>query len=398
MRVPVLLGSLAASFAIVACSVTPEQSGASSSADTQGLTPHVPQAADSCGGDTPVAGKLTLYLIPPGRDLDWSSPTKLLSTTISSEISGATLKSLGLVAINHEIGHVNLSLDCGDDSIPLTGQTGGDGELDSAGDGFGMLLRSFDGSMNEFMNDAHQGVVDDIALRQKNGYLAQMSFLVNAATCKRVKTFHDEYIARGAYKRYGGDFRSRRFEGGGCAIWGADVVDVSGMLRRSQFAPIWTQSMMVGHARYSNSQGGVDHYDSGSNLVWRGPDGNSVIWPHGLPVPSSTSFIFPGTSVLETWTGPEDTSFANASLKGLMDTQVPFSIFDPMLMNHWAEKVWADANSSPTHTATSLEATWTSSLVGKAHEITTDAHCTQPQAIPFDQDNDDLFKDSDQPN
>ncbi len=253
--------------------------------------------------------------------------------------------------------------------------------------------------MNEFLDDAHQTVVNDVALRQQNGLLAQMSFLVNAQTCHRVKTFHDQYIAQGAYKRYGGDFRSRRFEGGGCAIWGADVVDVSGMLRRSQFAPIWTQSMMVGHARYSNV-GGADHYDSGSNLVWRGPDGISQIWPHGVPIPSSNAMIMPGTSVLETWTGPEDQSFGNDSLTGLMNTEVPFSIFDPMLMNHWAEKVWADANSSATHTTTALEATWTAGVVpgGKAHEIVTDAHCTQPQAIAFDQDNDDLFKDSDEPN
>jgi hypothetical protein len=323
-------------------------------------------------------------LIPPGVDLDWGGPNRLMNSAARSMVAGMTAKSGGYVGLGHEIGHVNVSLDCGEYSVPLTGQTGGGDELKSSIDGFGMLLRTFDGQMNETPEGERDDTIKDIDLRQKNGLLAQASFLVNEATCKRVKSFHDEYIARGAYKRYGGDFRSRRFEGGGCAIWGSDVLDVTGMLRRSQFAPIWTQSVMVGNARFRTA-GGYGPYFPGSNLVFRGADGNSVLWPKGKAIETSSSPLFPGSMTLKDWTGPEDTY------------QLPFSIFDPNLMNKWAEKVWADAQAHG-GSAESLEASWTAGTVGKAHEITTDAHCTQPQSIPFDQDNDDLFKDSDEPN
>ena len=95
--------------------------------------------------------------------------------------------------------------------------------------------------------------------------------------------------------------------------------------------------------------------------------------------------------------GAEDTPFdvPGATLSGPMTTAFPFTLYDPALMVGWAEQVWTQAQAQGS--ASSLEATWTADTVQAAHEITYDAHCVMPQTIPFAQDNDDLFKDSDAP-
>jgi hypothetical protein len=365
----------------VACSTSTEGSITSDSElNSPAWTPHRPADPTSC--NEPVAGKLNLYMIPPSTPLDWSTPNTLINTAIRSEISESALKGFGLVAIGHSIGHVNVELECGEDSIPLTGQTGDTASWKATVDGFGMLLRDFPGHMNAQPEGGHDAMLEDIRLRLQNGLLAKMTFLVNASTCKRVKSFHDEYVKRGAYQRYGGDFRSRRFEGGGCAIFGADVVDVSGMLRRSQFTPEWTQSVIAGEKRIAKAFSGGG-YPTGSNLVARGPDGKSVFWTGGDSIPASGWPILAGTEKLKAWSDADD------------GFTVPFTIYDPMRMHDWAQKVWQDATDHGS--SKSLEATWTASTEGRAHVVTTDAHCTQPQSIPFASDNDDLFKDSDAP-
>jgi hypothetical protein len=382
LRFPTLVASVATAAFAVACSAPSEETIVAEDAlNEPAWTPHKPADPSSCPG-TPVAGKLNLYMIPPSTALDWSTPNNLINTAIRSEISEAALKQFGLVEIGHSIGHVNVELECGEYSVPLTGQTGDTTSWKATVDGFGLLLRSFPGHMNEQPEGGHDAMVEDIRLRVKNGLLAKMTFLVNENTCKRVKAFHDEYVARRAYARYGGDFRSRRFEGGGCAIFGADVVDVSGMLRRSQYTPEWTQSVIVGSKRIANAFSG-DDYPTGSNLVARGPDGKSLFWTGGDAIPASGWPILAGTDPLKTWSGDGD------------EFTVPFTIYDPMRMHDWAQKVWTEATANGS--AQSLEATWTASTEGRAHVVTTDAHCTQAQSIPFDQDNDDLFKDSDQP-
>jgi hypothetical protein len=75
-----------------------------------------------------------------------------------------------------------------------------------------------------------------------------------------------------------------------------------------------------------------------------------------------------------------------------MQTQLPFTIYDPELMAEWAESVYLDAIDHGT--ATSLGVPWTASTVDAVHEITYHASCVQPQTIAFDADADDLFADS----
>jgi hypothetical protein len=242
----------------------------------------------------------------------------------------------------------------------------------------------------------HDSMVQDIQLREANGLLTRITFTVNQAMCTRLKSFHDEYVAKMAYVNYSGLDRARRFEGAGCAIFAAGVVDVGGLLRRSLMTPPWSRSVFVGSARFSNFLGVNPYYAFGSNTVARDANGVSQIWPKGVNIPASTLIpCVPESSTLDAWNGPEDKSFNLSSLPAELDTKVPFSIYDPELMANWAEATWAQA----THNGTSyaLGATWTAGTVQSVHEITYDASCVMPQTIAFDADNDDLFKDSDAP-
>ncbi len=210
-------------------------------------------------GECPApAGRLTIFALPPPVSLDWSNPNALLNTVQDARTLGAELVEQHVVAMAHSIGHVNLELDCGEDSIPLTGQTNVDGnDFDAVTDGAGLLLRS--------------------------GMVSRISFTVNQAMCKRIKSFVDEYTEREAYKHYNGSFRARRMEGAGCAIFGAGVVDVGGLLRRSLFTPEWARSQMIGSARIADFLGD-GKYEYGGNLVARTPDGKHHVWPNGVDV------------------------------------------------------------------------------------------------------------------
>jgi hypothetical protein len=354
------------------------------------LTPDAP--ADTCSP----AGRLTVYAIPPPVSFDWSTPNKLLDSVQASRKRAADLVTAGDAAITHSIGHVNIELECGAYSIAVTGQTDqGGGDWQAATDGAGLLLRDVAGAMDDMpvIGDRDETIAD-IAARQASGNLTRISFVVNEAMCQRLKSFVDAYVASGAYQHYDGAFRARRFEGAGCAIFGAGVIDVGGLLRRSLFTPEWARSEMIGSARIADFLGDGT-YAYGGNLVARDERGTHWMWPPGQDVPASnTTPVWIYSTVLDAWSGPEDAPFAVPGLYGDMTTRLPFTIYDPQLMAEWAERVWLDATDH--ESASSLGATWTAGTVGRAHEITYDAHCVAPQTIAFDADNDDLFLDSDQ--
>ena len=351
-------------------------------------------------GECPApAGRLTIFALPPPVSLDWSNPNALLGTVQDSRTLGAELVEQHAVAMAHSIGHVNLELDCGEDSIPLTRQTNVDGnDFDAVTDGAGLLLRDTAGALDHMPDIGdNEETIADIAMRQRSGLVSRISFTVNRAMCKRIKSFVDEYTAREAYKHYNGSFRARRMEGAGCAIFGAGVVDVGGLLRRSLFTPAWARSKMIGSARIADFLGD-GKYEYGGNLVALGDDGTHHVWPKGVDVPAPAGtpiWIF--SPVLDAWNGPEDQPFPVAGLTGEMASRLPFTIYDPQLMHEWAEQVWAEANASETNTATAFDVPWTASTVDAAKEVTYDAHCVQPQTLAFEADNDDLFLDSDAP-
>ncbi len=345
------------------------------------------------------AGRLTIFALPPPVALDWSSPNKLLGTVQDSRTLGAELVEQHVVAMAHSIGHVNLELDCGEYSIPLTGQTNVDGnDFDAVTDGAGLLLRDTAGALDHMPDIGdNEETIADIAMRQRSGMLSRISFTVNKQMCKRLKDFVDEYTARKAYEHYNGSFRARRMEGAGCAIFGAGVIDVGGLLRRSLFTPAWARSKMIGSARIADFLGD-GKYEYGGNLSAVDDHGQHWVWPKGVDVPAPAGtpvWIF--SPILDAWNGPEDQPFPVAGLSGEMTTKLPFSIYDPQLMHEWAEQVWTEASGNDNNTAIAFDVPWTASTVEAAHEVTFDASCVQPQTIGFEDDNDDLFLDSDAP-
>ena len=362
---------------------------------TETIAPPDPAMPEPDDGSCTPAGKLTIYALPPPVSLDWSTPNNLLHGVQASRTEGKKLVDQGLVAMAHSIGHVNVELDCGDYSIALTGQTDrGGGDWQAATDGAGLLLRDVPGAMDDMADIGdREDTIADIAAREKSGKLARISFVVNEQMCARLKDFVDEYVRRDAYRHYNGSFRARRMEGAGCAIFGAGVVDVGGLLRRSLFTPEWARSEMIGSARIADFLGD-GKYQYGGNLVARDANGTHWLWPKGVDVPAPNStpvWIF--SEVLDAWSGPEDMPFPVAGLTGEMQTKLPFTIYDPQLMAEWAERVWTEAHANGQ--ATSLGATWTASTSGAAHEVTYDASCVSPQQLAYEADNDDLFLDSD---
>ncbi len=370
----------------------PVDAGTTDSAIVTGAGDTAQPGSTSC---PQIAGRLTLYAIAPPASLDWSTPNKLLNSVVASATKGDMLTASAQAKLAHEIGHMNEELDCGEFSIPLTGQTGGGNEWESAASGFGIVLQETAGTLQEFPSQEHDDTITDIQLRQTSGLVTRISFDVNAAMCQRIKTFHDEYVQKSAYVHYGSLDRARRFEGAGCATFGAGIIDVSGLLRRSVYSPVWARSVLVGSARFSDFLG-PGYYAYGSDLVAPDGTGKSLFWPKGVAVPaSSSSAVILTSAVLDAWTGSEDMPFAVAGLPSALATQIPFSLYDPELMAEWAEKVWAEADSKGS--ASALGALWTANIVDHAHEIVYDAHCVQPQTIAFEADNDDLFKDADAP-
>ena len=344
----------------------------------------------------PPAGRLTIYALPPPSPLDWSTPNELLRSVQASRDEGKRLVASGDVVMARSIGHVNLELDCGEHSIELTGQTNVDGsDFDAVTDGAGLLLRDVAGALDHMPEGDRAETTADIAARGRSGKMTRISFVVSKPMCKRLKEFVDEYTRRGAYQHYNGSFRARRMEGAGCAIFGAGVIDVGGLLRRSLVTPAWARSEMIGSARIAEFLGDGT-YEYGGNLVARDAAGNHWLWPEGQDVPvKNDTPIWIFSPVLDAWNGPEDTAWPIAGLTGPMRTQLPFTIYDPQLMAEWAERVWAEANANDT--AMAFGVPWTAGTVEAAHEITYDAHCVRPQKLAFEADNDDLFLDSDAP-
>jgi hypothetical protein len=360
-------------------------------ADSSEATAAGTDALTSC---PEAVGTLTLLAIPPSTEVSWASPNTLINSMAASLLSEELLVHSGQAGTPHPEGHTLVELECGDLSFPLTGQTGGQPSL------FRMLLSGVggvaadnDGTLNEFP-EVHDDTVLDVQRRQASGHLSRMSFKINRKMCERLRGYHDEYIRRGAFHHFLGQARARRFEGSGCAGFATSFVDVGSLLHRSQFTPLWTRSLVVGNARFSNFLG-EDRLPYGSNLLARLSDGHVVTWPKGVDFPARRfGIVLPESSVLDAWSGPEDTPFdiPGQALPSELKAGVPETVYDPLLIAHWIDSVWKEAQ--PTGKARFLEADWSSTMTGQAKEVVTDARCKMPPSTPFDGDRDSLFDDA----
>lgn len=348
-------------------------------------------SGDALTAGCQAAGRLTLTVIPTGEDLDWSSPNALIRTALREAARERELVASGAAGVTHFIGHTHVQLDCGELSIPFTGQTGGGEEWKSIADGFGAMFRDFPGTLNEFPGPDHDAAVEDVRLRTESGHLLRMSFDVNRGMCARLHDYYEEYKRRRAYEHFVPSARPRRFEGGGCATFAASFLDVGGLLDRGDMTPIWAQSVFIGNRRFSDFLG-QGQYPGGSNLSAQLSNGTLVNWPKGVPIPArSFGVVVPLGRALDSWTGPEDRPFAipGVHLDAPVASAVPLTLYDPQLMAHWVDATWQVANGIG-H-ADRLGLRWRASTVGRAREIVADAACVNPPSTPFDGDSDNVF-------
>jgi hypothetical protein len=344
----------------------------------------------SCGAP---AGRLTILALPTEHDLDWTTPNTLIRSALRESSSEDALVRKGEAKVGHFIGHTHVELSCGDLSFPLTGQTGGGGEWQSIGDGFGALFRDFPGTLNEFP-ETHGRAVEDVRLRTASGHILRMSFDINRGMCQRLFDYYAEYKRRRAYEHFTPNSRPRRFEGGGCATFGASFLDVGGLMKRSEFTPLWVRSVVIGNRRFSDFLG-KGSYPYGSDLLAKLTNGSVVSWPRGVPIPARTfGVVVPLGQALDSWQGLEDQPFAipNVRLEAPIASAVPITLYDPQLMAHWIDKTWAIANGLPN--AKRMGLPWTATMQGRSREIIANATCVQPPSTPFDGDRDNLFEDA----
>ncbi len=354
--------------------------GAEFSADAAS-GPAAPADAASDGA----GGVLTIIAIPPPVTLDWSTPNKLMLTSAEGKVKGIFNSKLKRVGAAHAVGHLMVSMKCDGVEIRTTGQTGGGSEYATAIEGVGASFREFPG----FLDDPDK-VQPDLDLRHKSGMVGEMNFKITGKMCKHLAGFLQEYKDKGADKRYGGQYRPRRFEGAGCSSFGLAFVEVGGLLRRSLYTPMWAHSLDVGIGRVSKvindtitftASDGI--YKYGSNLrsyddQWKTKD----TWPKDTDLLVQKDPTRPGSHWLSHWSDDQD---ASTNVKAGQPNTIPWTIYDPQLIYNFIRDLAAKQG------GTALGRTWTAAKNGAAPVIETDA--TDATAQAYVDPEDDLMKD-----
>lgn len=323
------------------------------------------------------AGEFQLIVVPPAQALDWSTPNALAQSAVVSEAFAKVQKWTGVVTHPHPVGHVHVRMDCGDVTIPLTGQTGAGSDFTGALDGLGSMFHTFPGAL-----DSTADVEPDVRRRFETGNVTMMTFKITMDQCRHLRGFFDEYVNSGAVKNYGGQYRPRRMEGGGCTAFGTSFLEVGGLLKRSQYTPVWARGLKIGIGRISDVFGSGE-YNYGSYLTTRNADGTVSAWPEGKAMKVQSGAIRIGSPWLDAWSGDNDAE-TNVDPENQPNV-VPVTLHDPQLMANSIEEIYARGGGE------ALGRTWTTKAVGMAHVLETDA--TGATVQPYRDMQDDLYKD-----
>lgn len=182
---------------------------------------------------------LTLYIIPPPREISWKSPSSAMWDAF-----GTAIKST-----YHSIGHVTAHVKCDEwNGRPpvneLTGATSDeDNERDmifNQGSGMGILFYDFKGhleSYSDIWKDLHIG-------KEMENRLSTLRFLVNPESCHRMKQYIDEYREQRLGEHYGLYLRPRHREGAGCTAFASSVAEVGGVLT-PEIKKAWSTTVLV---------------------------------------------------------------------------------------------------------------------------------------------------------
>ena len=181
-----------------------------------------------------------LYLIPTSPvHLDWSTPRKLLLTTIEAS----------LINKDHPIGHVAIEVQYrGLEDAEHHIATGASGS--QSGISRQLLLK--DDLAFSILERAWPGMLENpddlaVAVRERAPHknrLAVVTWLISDASCQRMLDYYHALVADQNPRYYGFGARPRRGEGSGCSAFGASFLEQAGLVD-APLRAAWTLTVRV---------------------------------------------------------------------------------------------------------------------------------------------------------
>jgi hypothetical protein len=329
----------------------------------------------------PLSGLLTVWVIPPGAPLNWTTPNTLFRSMMASRTAADAAIKAGQAKLAHPIGHVHVQMSCQDADgkrldIPLTGQTGGGSEWQVGLDGLGILLRDWPGKLDHMDAGNRADVIRDVFLRRAARRIYGMRFKIDDRMCKHLHGYYTWYDKSQAWKHYGGQFRPRRLEGSGCSAFGVSFLEVGGFLPRPSMTRDWARELRMDVERIANFPNG-GAYPYGSNLIawFNAPPLVLIKWAKGVAVPAIRGPLVPiQSNTLDAWWDPRFQS-------------VPLTLYDPELMGNWIAAIHRNLR------AGGNDPTWKIDNTETAEVIISDWSCDNRAALPgYHDPEDDLRK------
>jgi len=157
-----------------------------------------------------LAQDLTLYTMPSPREINWKTPRGLMMSAITNNLTLKHRKA------KHAIGHVFIQLSHQErGELILTGsvprpEDDSNKKVLKQGYGLGILFTDMLGRLENT-----EDLLNEIPARFESGRIAYIRFKLNDANYDRLKTYLNNYRARGYGNNYNGLNRPREGLGAG---------------------------------------------------------------------------------------------------------------------------------------------------------------------------------------
>lgn len=178
------------------------------------------------------AQELTLYTIPSPSEINWSSPRSLFRGAVANNLTLRHKKA------KRAIGHVFIELRHTERGERiLTGSSTQKDEDDSFSQifrhriGLGILFHDIAGRLEKTSD-----LLAELPDRLESGRISYIRFLISDETYDRLKSFLEEYRARGYGNIYNGLNLPREGLGAGCSIFGITFLELAGVMH-----PVWRE-------------------------------------------------------------------------------------------------------------------------------------------------------------
>lgn len=151
---------------------------------------------------------------------------------------------------NGSVGHTLVGWRCSDGSeVQYRGISGMSGELslqapELRNKGFG-LLGALAVYTDGYLQDAHNSSLQYKYKQVQEGKFKMkwIGMKVPHEQCRKIRSFRNEFYARGAHKNFGFSLEPSEFEGAGCSSYARQLLYEAGVMEET--APNWTRSLRV---------------------------------------------------------------------------------------------------------------------------------------------------------